>query len=386
MNRRTFCWSAAAFAASARTGWGLSESNTRKMVRSVDRARVLRLAAQWATAKPETITAFPKPKDRPGGPHDYASDADYFWPNQKNPNGPFINRDGMSNPTNFNAHRLALIRMSRAVAALTAGYVLTGNRHWSEAATAHLRAWFVDPATRMNPNLQYAQGIRNGGPTGRSYGIIDTLHLSEVARSAEWLRPTMPDDVLNGTLAWFRAYLQWMETSANGIKERDATNNHGLAWGMQAACFAHLLDEKMTLAAVKNRWQTVQLPMQMAENGSFPREIARTKPYGYSIFTFDVAATTCWVIGDESFALPDGRGMCKAAAWLEPYLADKASWPFRHDVEHWQSWPVRSPGLLFCGISCSKDAYLDLWKRLDPDPTDPEVIRNFPVRQPVLWV
>jgi hypothetical protein len=129
--------------------------------------------------------------------------------------------------------------------------------------------------------------------------------------------------------------------------------------------------------------------MQMAANGSFPRETARTKPYGYSIFNFDVAAALCWSLGGpefERFALPDGRGMCKAAEFLEPYLADKAKWPYAHDVQHWESWPVRSPGLLFCGVACAKPEYIALWKKLDADPTDPEIIRNFPVRQPLLWV
>ena len=86
------------------------------------------------------------------------------------------------------------------------------------------------------------------------------------------------------------------------------------------------------------------------------------------------------------FALPDGRGMCRAAEFLYPYLADKSTWPFAHDVQHWDSWPVRSPGLLFCGLACAKPAYIALWKKLDPDPTDPEVIRNFPIRQPLLWM
>ncbi len=78
--------------------------------------------------------------------------------------------------------------------------------------------------------------------------------------------------------------------------------------------------------------------------------------------------------------------MCKAVAFLAPYLADKSTWPYPHDVQHWESWPVRSPGLLFCGLACSRPEDLALWQKLDPDPTDPEVIRNYPIRQPLLWV
>jgi hypothetical protein len=78
--------------------------------------------------------------------------------------------------------------------------------------------------------------------------------------------------------------------------------------------------------------------------------------------------------------------LCRAAAFLYPYLDDKSKWPHAHDVQHWESWPVRSPGLLFCGLACDHSDYIALWRRLDPDPTDPEIIRNYPIRQPLLWV
>jgi len=84
--------------------------------------------------------------------------------------------------------------------------------------------------------------------------------------------------------------------------------------------------------------------------------------------------------------LPDGRGICKAAAFLYPYLLDKGTWPYKQDIEHFASLPVRSPGLLFSGLACHRQEYLQLWTRLNPDPTDPEIIRNFPIRQPLLWV
>jgi hypothetical protein len=91
--------------------------------------------------------------------------------------------------------------------------------------------------------------------------------------------------------------------------------------------------------------------------------------------------------GDDlyAFALPDGRGICKAAAFLYPYLRDKSKWPYKKDVEHFESLPVRSPGLLFTGLACRHDDYVQLWTQFNPDPTDPEIVRNYPVRQPLLW-
>jgi hypothetical protein len=129
----------------------------------------------------------------------------------------------------------------------------------------------------------------------------------------------------------------------------------------------------------------------MGLDGSFPLELARTKPYSYSIFNFDVMATLCQSLLDSpqdlfAFTLPDGRGICKAASFLYPYLADRSAWPYKHDVEHFESFPVRSPGLLFTGIACNQQQNVNLWTRLNPDPTDPEVIRNYPIRQPILWL
>ena len=109
--------------------------------------------------KPVTVTAAHSPRSA-GGLHDFFSEADYWWPDPKNPDGPYIQRDGMSNPDNFVEHRRAMVRLSLIVPALAAAYKLTRNRKYAGHAALHLRAWFVDDATRMNPNLQYAQAIK----------------------------------------------------------------------------------------------------------------------------------------------------------------------------------------------------------------------------------
>src|SRR5258705_6025139 len=120
-----------------------------------DRARVLKAANQYLSAKPITITASSSPRSA-GGRHDFFSEADYWWPDPKDPNGPYIQRDGMSNPDNFVEHRRALMRLSVQAPALVAAWKLTGDKRYAKHAAAHLRAWFIDKTTRMNPNLQYA--------------------------------------------------------------------------------------------------------------------------------------------------------------------------------------------------------------------------------------
>jgi hypothetical protein len=242
----------------------------------------------------------------------------------------------------------------------------------------------------MNPNLEFSQGV-HGVSTGRSYGIIDTLHLVEVARAAGTVASAMLSREENTALQqWFRSYLEWMKTSDKGKKERDALNNHATCWALQASEFARLIADSETRDQVYRQYTTVLLPNQLGVDGSFPKELARTKPYSYSIFNFDIMATLCQslkAVGADTFTfqLPDGRSICKAAAFLYPYLKDKSAWPYGKEVEHFDALPVRSPGLLFTGIACHQALYIALWKTMNPDPTDPEIIRNHPIRQPLLW-
>jgi len=360
-------------------------------VETLERSRVLSAAEGYLHEPAKTIVSAPAPKSA-GGLHDYFSEADYFWPDPKNPNGPYVNRDGESDPANFNTHRLLLIRLSIQVPALAAAWLLTKRHDFADHAVAHLRAWFIEPATRMNPNLQYAQAV-HGVSTGRSWGIIDTLHLVEVAQAAIVLHNggVLSESDWQGTRHWFAEYLDWMQTSDPGRKERDAKNNHGSCWLLQAAEFALLTGNGSAIGEFRERLKNTIIPTQVAADGSFPLELARTKPYGYSLFNLDALGVLAHVLSKGSdvlwdYALPDGRGVAKCFRFMAPFIANKQSWPHRRDVQYFDDLPVRQPSLLFAGLAYRNSQYLDLWKRLDPDPQVPEVIRNHPVRQPLLWL
>jgi hypothetical protein len=359
-------------------------------VAKTDRERILKAAANYVTQTPQTITDFPT-KRSAGSLHDFYSQADYFWPNPKDPNGQYINRDGQTNPDNFDEHRKVMVRLSIQMPALTAAWLLTGDSRYGKRACDHLHAWFVNPETRMNPNLQFAQAVQ-GVSTGRSYGIIDSLHLVEVARAASFLTDgLMNAQDMNAVKGWFQSYLDWLNLSDPGKTERDAQNNHAMCWALQAAEYARLAGNEALRQEVYRQYREIMLPDQMALDGSFPRELARTKPYSYSIFNFDVIAGLCQSLrgftpDPPAFELADGRGLSKAADFIYPYIKDKSAWKWAKDVEHFDGLPVRSPGLLFSGIAFQQQKYIDLWKTLNPDPTDKEVIRNYPIRQPLLWV
>jgi hypothetical protein len=377
--------SAIAFLASARTVAQKSFDVSR-----FERARVLKAANQYLKEQPITITASSSPRSA-GGVHDFFSEGDYWWPDPQNPDGPYVQRDGMTNPNNFVDHRRYLMRLSVQVPALAAAWRLTKDERYSHHAIKHLQAWFVDEKTRMNPNLQYAQAI-HGRFTGRGIGIIDTIHLVEVARAVDILRDarSMNMNQLSGVIQWFADYLTWMTTSKNGIDEREAKNNHGTCWVMQVAAFAQLVGDQELTEYCRNRFKTVLVPNQIAPDGSFPEELRRTKPYGYSLFNLDAFTTICELLATErdnlwTFTTADGRGVGKAVAYMYPYIKDKKSWPLKPDVMYDAEWPMRHPSLLFAGRALARQEYIALWKILPADSKVEEVIRNFFIRQPVLW-
>ncbi|HEY3026394.1 MAG TPA: alginate lyase family protein [Pyrinomonadaceae bacterium] len=360
-------------------------------VAAFDRARILKAANRYLSEAPITITASHSPRSA-GGRHDFFSEGDYWWPDPQNPNGPYVQRDGMSNPDNFNEHRRALMRLSVQVPALVAAAKITRNDRYAKHAARHLRAWFLDPSTRMNPNLQYAQAI-HGRFTGRGIGIIDTIHLVEVARAIEILKDSsalsMPE--LGGITQWFTDYLMWLTTSKNGIEEREAKNNHGTCWVMQVSAFAHLTGDQKLLDYCRDRFKTVIVPNQIAADGSFPQELRRTKPYGYSLFNLEAMATICQILSTPqdnlwTFQLFDGRGVKRSMEYMTPFIRDKRSWPLKPDVMYDREWPMRQNSLLFAAFAFDRKDYLALWKKLPADSSVEEVIRNFFIRQPVLWV
>ncbi|HEV8605718.1 MAG TPA: alginate lyase family protein [Tepidisphaeraceae bacterium] len=361
-------------------------------VGEIDRQRILKAADAALKVEPITITKFRAALSE-GGANDFYSNGDYWWPDPAKPDGlPYIQRDGESNPNNFAAHRMALRDMRDAVAALAAAYKITGDDRYVVKAVELLRVFFLEQATRMNPNLQYAQAIPGRSP-GRGIGIIDALHLIEAPMAVGAMEKSakFPPEVAGGLRKWFGEFADWMVSSKNGQEEAKAKNNHSVAYFLQLAVYAKFSGDEKKVAECRRQYKEVFLPEQMAADGSFPRELARTKPYGYSIFQLDNLITICQVLSTSEddlwkFTLADGRGASKGMEFLYPYLVDKSKWPKKPDIASWEGWPARQPCLLFAGLALGETKYLELWAKLPAEVADGEVRRNIAITQPVLWV
>jgi hypothetical protein len=357
---------------------------------SIERDRVLRSAQKYIQGKPITVTAVRAGRSM-GGIHDYYSEGTYWWPNPSDPNGPYIRKDGISNPENFEAHHKALQRLSIHEAGLTAAYVLTMDTAYASKAAEHLRAWFVHAETRMNPNFLYAQAIK-GIVTGRGIGIIDAIHFIEVVKSILVLeeKKYFSSAEVAPMRAWFREFLGWITTHPYGIAERGNGNNHSTWWAAQVAMYATFVGDESQRTFCRSFYRDTLLATQMAANGSFPEELKRTKPYSYSLFNIEGMATLCEILTDAktnmwTMTTQDGRGIQRGFDFIMPYIRDKSTWPFPKDVAHFDELPVRMQSVLFAGKALKNNDYTEAWKKLNADYTDEELIRTYPIRQPVLW-
>lgn len=351
---------------------------------------ILQRAAVNLEEKPVTITSFIAERSM-GDEHDFYSEGDYWWPDSTNLSGPYVRRDGQTNPDNFVAHRQVMIRFSSIVGNLTSAYLLTKDRKYADAVMAHVRAWFMNEATYMRPALLYAQAIK-GVATGRGIGIIDTVHLMEVAQALYKLEESgvLSEEDIHGTKKWFSEYLKWISTHPYGLDEMKAKNNHGTCWVMQAAVFAKYVGDEDMLSYCKMRYTDDLLPCQMADDGSFPLELERTKPYTYSLFNLDAMATICQTLSTAEndlwhYATVTGKSIGKGISFIYPFVVDKEAWPYAHDIMYWDEWPVASPFLIFGGINLGHSDWIATWKHLEHFPQVDEVVRNLPVRNPLIW-
>lgn len=372
----------------------------RDMVADVLRDDVMARADSALALDVVTVTDFVAPLSE-GGIHDFYSQGDYFWPDSDNPGGPYKSHDGQSNPNVFKSHRQAMVRLGRIAGDLTSAWLLTGDPRYAQAVVPHVTAWFMDEDRHMAPNMWYAQAVI-GKRSGWSIGIIDSIHLVEVAQSLYRLEQggMLPEDVLEGTKAWFRQFIAWLRGTDRGDAEMRAANNHGTCWALQVSAFARYVGDTETLDFCRKRFKEVLMFQQMAPDGSFPMETRRTKSYAYSIFNLDAMAGLCQILSTPDddlweYVTPEGHCMRLGMRFLYPYLKDKGLWPYGPDIVDWDEWPVAQPSLVLAWYHSMTDPgwhetadgqWFRLWESLEHYPEHPEVLRNLPLRNPLIWI
>ena len=272
-----------------------------------------------------------------GDKHDYMSQAPYFWPDPTKPNGlPYIRRDGERNPEiNKISDHHTMDVMVAATRTLSLAYYLKGDEEYAAKATQLLRAWFLDPRTRMNPNLQYAQAIP-GVNTGRGIGLIETRGMADVVDSIGLLTGskawTNADE--RGLEDWFGRFLQWMLESKNGRDEAAAKNNHGTYYDVQTASFALFLGKKDLAQKILETAKEKRIATQIEPDGRQPLELVRTKAWGYSNGNLDGLMLLARLAENVdvdlwNYQTKDGRSIRRALEYLYPFAIGDQKWTYQ---------------------------------------------------------
>ena len=271
-----------------------------------------------------------------GDKHDYMSQAPYWWPDPSKPDGkPYIRRDGQRNPEiDKITDRANLQRLASTAFSLALAYYFTGQQEYSQHAAQLIRVWFLDGATRMNPNLKFGQGIP-GIANGRAAGIVETRFLPQIIDAVTLLQGsstwTASDDL--GLQDWMRAYLQWLQESALGREEATRGNNQESWEELQVVALA-LYTEQHGVAQAALQRSLAAIGKEFEPDGKQPRELARTRSWDYSIFNLTAylhVAALAERVGVDlwNHQTPDGRSLRKGIDFLIPFATGQKGWPYK---------------------------------------------------------
>ena len=273
-----------------------------------------------------------------GSKHDYLSLSAYWWPDSQKSNGlPWIRKDGQINPASKNedSDGVRLADFTARVQALTLAWYFSGEQKYADKAISLIRTWFIDPDTRMNPNLDFAQGVP-GIAAGRGTGVLDGRYFATrivdsliiLQQNKHW---TTQDE--KQIRQWMTTYLQWLQQSPAGKKEAAALNNHGNWYTVQVAGIAWYLQQPTIVVEMANLLKH-KLNTQLAEDGSQPLELARTRSFHYSFFSLQ-AAMLMAQLADKvhvdlwHYQTPNGSGLIKALDFMAPFSTEQSNWPYR---------------------------------------------------------
>lgn len=271
-----------------------------------------------------------------GDKHDYASYSRYWWPDPNQPDGlPYIRRDGETNPESQSlekSDRQRIGAFGRNSETLGLAYYLSGEEKYAQKAAELLRVWFLEAATRMNPNVNHAQ-CRPGHNNGTKSGVLDGRLLIRALEGSILIASSsaLSDTERKELKAWAGDYFEWLTTNEMALEEAASKNNHGSFYDVQAMYFALYAGNIEAATQIARKFEQRRIHSQIKTDGSMPEEMARTRPLFYSIYNlhamFLVAHLAQKVNVDVWKAEDEDSRLRLGLDYLVPYTDSNKKWP-----------------------------------------------------------
>jgi hypothetical protein len=271
-----------------------------------------------------------------GDNHDYASYSRYWWPDPEKRDGlPYVRRDGETNPGSQSlkeSDRPRIGIFGNNTETLGLAYYFTGEPKYASKAAELLRYWFIDEATRMNPNLNHAQ-IRPGHNDGSRSGVLDGRILIKALDASLLISGSaqLSEQEYIQLKVWAEDYLEWLTTDKLALHEGESENNHGSYYDVQVLYFALFCDNHEAAKKIANRFLENRVYSQILTDGSMPLELARTRSLFYSTYNLQAMflfahlaeklEIDIWEADKEHSRLRSGLD------YIVPYADPKTKWP-----------------------------------------------------------
>jgi len=304
-----------------------------------------------------------------GNKHDYVSYSRYWWPDPDQPDGlPYIRRDGVTNPASQSikeSDRKRIGSVGVNTETLGLAYYLTGEEKYAKKAAEILRVWFLNVATRMNPNVNHAQ-CRPGHNTGTKSGVLDGRLLIRGLEGSILIGNSLSDDEHQRLKDWAGEYFKWLTTNDMALDEAASKNNHGSYYDVQAMYFALYSGNRQGAIEIAQKFTQRRTLSQIQEDGSMPEELARTRPLFYSMYNlhamFLLAHLAMKVDIDLWQADEEDSRLRAGLDYLVPYSDPTKAWPYPSigDADRMEMFPL----LQMADHAYPEGGYLKLTEKL----------------------
>lgn len=277
-----------------------------------------------------------------GDKHDYMTYAPYAWPDTTKADGmPWKARDGIINPVSRgndtdNNRKTAFFA---AIDNLVWSYYFSDDRKYADKAVELIRIWYLNPETRVNPNMNFGQAFP-GVAVGRNAGVHEWKPQQSVITALQLFDNDgiLPADVKSGMDDWLKKYLTWLTTNEMAVSTNFTGQNHANYYNCQVIGLMMYFGENVRAKAVVEDAKLSRIADQITPEGIQPKEMGRTKSVSYT-------AGNLWLLTELTmlgrklgidlwdYESADGRSLKKAYAYLVPYVLNPQAWPKKQITE-----------------------------------------------------